>query len=261
MQDTELEDLEGALDAVSQDLAATADWDHVSRGMRRQLRQPDWNLVWIAGIALLLGLWGLHETRAGLAALVLLAFLVPGEWRRARDRRRRLARNDRELFTDVAREIHQRFQHELVHLLLLPMAVLALLVLASAVPEPAWPLALAALLALYMPWLFLVRIVGTKEERREADRWLGIEEDDSLDDEDDDEDEDDENGLLLLLEILVRMAGVFVLYLGPPLVLVLLVLAARLEDSTPPLITAGVLVVAWILVWIFVVHDDVEEDA
>ena len=43
--------------------------------------------------------------------------------------------------------------------------------------------------------------------------------------------------------------GVFVLYLGPPLALVLLFLAAKLADPTRPLVAAGILIVAWVFVW------------
>ena len=222
--DQELERLERELTAVSGQLAARLDWEHVSAGMRRQLRRPYWDLALWAAVVSLMGLWGLQDSWAAWVALGLAVLVLPGHVAAVRERNQRLARNDRELFADCAEEIRRRFTSQVLLLIFGVPTAIALVVLAFVITNWVWPVALAALIVLYLPLHLHFRMRGTARELVESERWQRPKKGRAAnsDEEDEDDDEDDEDSLRLTLSLALKSFWIFVLYLGPPLFLVLL---------------------------------------
>ncbi len=233
-------------------MAASRDWEHVSAGMRRQLLRPYTDLGWVIALIGLLFLWGRVEPGVTWVAVALAVLNVPGYVAAVRERRARLARSDGELFVDCAREIEGRFRNQVLVLLFGVPALIGLIVLAFVLSDWTWPVVLAIWIALYLPMHLFVRMRGTAHELVEAKRWTrlgepagnGGEAEDALD---------------LTRSRTLRSFWLFVLYLGPPLCVLLIGVALLGDDPRRAWTTAGVMAALWVLVWRYLASAESDE--
>lgn len=355
MSEAKLEAMEEALAAVGKRLASERRWEDIAPRVHRRLRKPYRDLAMVLAFVIGLGVWGLWERSAGVAALVVLGLFVPTVVHAALHRRRALVRRDRDLFAIHAREVDKRFQAQVMLVLFGVPLVLVLLVFAIALPDPRLPLTLAAALVVYLPVHVFVRLRCTLRELSEAKRWsevardlpaapsvaagttreaplwrrsvrkgvgilvlasvaaclatrvlhwafdldlrvpetvlwtivvawvaarmlveedgdekaparlegeedVGDGEEPEEEADDDDDDDDGESALALSIGLLVGWFQLFVLYLSPLVVLVLLAGALAVEDPTRPLVAAGTLAVMWIVFWKFVLPEGDDEE-
>ena len=217
----------------------------------------------LVGALVLASLWVGEPLRW--VALGLLVLLLPDRLRAIREHRSAARDGQGDLFEAAAKDVERRFLGQVTTLLFALPAVFALVVVAAVVEDPRVPLLLAGALLLYIPVLFFLRLRVTARERAEVRRWTRLargldpqdvdDEDDAGDDDEDDEDED-ESWLRLALGILGPSFVVFVVYLGPLLVVFFAIHALRAEDPVPASIAAGALVVAWVLAWKFAMEHD-----
>lgn len=175
MQDDPLDDLERALAGVSDRLADARRGEELARKVARGLRRPWWALARTLGLFALFALaaeWGGGAFLG--AAAVLLLWVVPERLRTALGLRDRLAAGEASLFAASAAEAQERFRAQVVTLLFAVPLALALCVVAAVVEDPRGPLALAAALAAYTPYLFFVELRRSAREEDEARRWLEL---------------------------------------------------------------------------------------
>lgn len=257
MNDSELEALEQDLALVSDGLAAERSWEAVADGLGPILRRPYQDLFSMLALVAGFGLWGLSEPRAAAVAIAILIVFVPERLRAARERRERIARQDEDLFAQCAEDVRHRFGRDvLVTAFSLPMAF-ALLAISAVAESPEWPLGLAGLLLLYLPYHVVVRLRRTASEMTETRRWTDSA--DSVEGADQD-DEAEESWFLLFAGILLQLARLGITYLGPIVFLAALVGAWGAEDPAPSLAAAGGVALTWILVRIFGANSE-ESDA
>jgi len=175
MQDDPLDELERALAGVSERLADARRGEELARGVARGLRRPWWALARTLGLfagLVLAADWG-GETFLGAAAVLLLG-VVPERLRTALGLRDRLAAGEASLFAATAAEARERFRSQVLTLLLAVPFAIALVVVAAVVEDPRGPLALAAALAAYTPYLFFVELRRSTREEGEARQWLEL---------------------------------------------------------------------------------------
>lgn len=260
MDEDQLEALERDLATVSDDLAARRGPDALAAA-RRVARRPLESLV--AKAALLAGMaaLGVWLDRAGMwVTALLIAFLyLPGWVRVARDRRRMIGTDLIDLFSESERELRRKQQTQLVSLLSAVPCAIALTVLSVALDDPLLPIIGAVFLFGYAPYLWFFGVRRTAGELREVQQWrreldpesFDGESDGESDREDVEEEDDDESAWSIYAHLLLRSVQASLLYLGPPVVVLLGFMALLGFSSRRSLITAAIVAVLWALQWKF----------
>ena len=170
MQDKELEKMEAALAAVGDRMASERSWEDVAPRVS-QLFKPYRDLCTVLALSLaffILGFW--HRGVFG-PAVAFMGLFLPGLIRAARERRRAVARQDRDLFAVCAEEVKRRYELQCLLLVLGPLLVIAFLVVGIALPDSRTPFLVACALTFYLPFHCLVVMPSTSRELDEVRRW------------------------------------------------------------------------------------------
>lgn len=264
MEEEELQALEADLDAVGSQLATDRAYRPSSWKRHWLLWRPARRLVWTC-LLIVLALVPLGGgPHWGLAVGASMA-LLPGRISKFRDRREELAMaGEEELFALYKAQVERETGRLMVEIFLYLVLALGALLFVWASPHNL----LAQLGAAYFGFSALFaafvsvprnsresRALETPEERAERERKL---------EEDEEEEEDDGPMWLIVLDLIWSLARVFVLYVGP-IIVILSVLGARRASNPERLwILAGVMSVLWIVhfiyVW-FIQEEDAEEES